>query len=69
MRARKTRKDQRKIFNHKTSNKMAININNYFECKWMKCSNQKIQGDRMDKETRLIYMAPTRDSDLKTSPD
>ena len=28
-----------------------IPINNYFECKWTKCSNQKTQGGRMDKNT------------------
>ena len=41
----KRRKEQNYKNNHKTSNKMAknkhISINNYFKCKWIKCSNKR----------------------------
>ena len=36
-----------------------IHINNYLKCKWIKCTNQKIQTDWMDTETRPIYMMLT----------
>ena len=35
-------------------------INNYFKCKWIKCSNQKKQTGCMDIKTRSIYMLSTR---------
>ena len=31
---------------------MNIYINNYFKCKWIKCSNQKTQTGSMDTKTR-----------------
>ena len=33
-----------------------IYINNYFKCKWSKCSNQKTQTGWMDTKTRPIYI-------------
>ena len=48
----------------------SLTINNYFKCKWTKCSNQKTQGGWMD-TTRPVYYAaykgPT--SDQKTHTD
>ena len=37
---------------------MAIgtHINNYVECKWIKCSNQKTQTGWLDTKTRSIYI-------------
>ena len=29
-----------------------LSINNYFECNWTKCFNQKTQKDKMDKKNR-----------------
>lgn len=40
----------------------AILINNYFEHKWTKHSNEKIHGDKIDKKARLISMLLTGDS-------
>ena len=37
-----------------------IYINNYFKCKWIKCSNQKTQTGWMDTKTRPIYRLSTR---------
>ena len=37
---------------------MLICINNYLKCKWIKCTNQKIQTDRMNTKTRPIHMLP-----------
>ena len=33
-----------------------IYVNNYFKCKWIKCSNQKTQTDWMDTKITPIYM-------------
>ena len=41
-------------------------MNNYFKCKWVKCSNQKTQAGWMDTKTRPIYMLSTRNP-LQTS--
>ena len=37
-----------------------IYMNNYFKCKWIKCSNQKTQTSWMDTNTRPVYMLSTR---------
>ena len=37
-----------------------IYINNYFKCKWIKCSNQKTQTGWMHTKTRPIHMLSTR---------
>ena len=46
-----------------------IYINNYFKCKWIKYSNQKIQTEWIQKQTHIYaaYKKPT--SDLKTHID
>ena len=41
-------------------------INNYFKCKWIKCSNQKTQTGWMDTRRKHIYMLPTRNPIPKT---
>ena len=45
------------------NNKMAINtyINNYFKCKWIKCSNQDIIWLNRN-ETRPLHVLSTRDA-------
>ena len=37
-----------------------IHNKNCFKCKWIKCSNQKMQTGWMDTKTRPIYMLSTR---------
>ena len=37
-----------------------IYINNYFKCKWIKCSNQKTQTGWMDTKAIPIYVLSTR---------
>ena len=47
---------------HKRRKKpMNIHIDNYFECKWIKCSNQKTRASWTDTNTRSIYKLYTRD--------
>ena len=47
-----------------------IYINNYFKCKWIKCSNQETQTGCMYTKTRPIYMLSTKPtSDLKIHID
>ena len=42
-----------------------ILINNYLNCKWVKCSNPKTKTDQLEKKkkkTTPLYMLSTRDS-------
>ena len=39
-----------------------LSITNYLKCKWIKSSNQKIQGGWMYRRTRPLHMLPTRGS-------
>lgn len=41
-------------------NSKSFSINNYFKCKWIKCSNQKRMAEWI--KTRPIYMLLTTDS-------
>ena len=43
-----------------------IYINNNCKCKWIKCTNHKIQTGGMDTKTRPIYMLSTKNL-LQTS--
>ena len=36
-------------------------LNNYFKCKWFKCSNQKTYSDSMDIKRGPLHMLSTRD--------
>ena len=45
--------------NEQTSNKY-ISINNYSKYKWTKCSNQKTEGSRMDKNMTHLHAAYKR---------
>ena len=38
-----------------------ILINNYLNCKWVDCPNQKTKTGSIDTKTRPIYMLSTRD--------
>lgn len=56
---------ERKKRNYKTKfflngNSKSFSINNYFKCKWIKCSNQKRMAEWI--KTRPIYMLLTTDS-------
>ena len=46
------------------------NINNYLECKWIKCSNQKthlLSGCKKKKKKKPVYILSTRDR-LQSDP-
>ena len=48
---------------HKTNENENTNIyvNNYFKCKWVKCSNQKTKTGQMHTKVRPLCMLSTRD--------
>ena len=47
--------------NNKVNGNGIILINNYLQCKWVECPNQKTKTGWMDAKTRLLYMLSTRD--------
>lgn len=63
-------REENKTKNLKNNGNKNIPIDNYLECKWIKCSNQKTQTGYMDKKTRHIYAVYKRFiSDLGTYAD
>ena len=48
--------------NNKVNGNGIILINNYLKSKWVECHNQKTKTNRIDTNTRLLYMLSTRDA-------
>ena len=46
---------------NKVNGNVILLINNYLNCKLVKCSNQKTKTGQMDKNTKSIYMLSTKD--------